>query len=153
MTFKHCAENGVTLHDCDITEWEFAEDITFVFEDGFDVFADCPQNDTGRHMHTGKSAVILKNAEFVSGEASLGNTYYGAGEGFGEAKTRTVSKEEMTQLELEVLDFKILPDSVFLECDAWKNDGEDAGFCEFEFSCEGVLFQWNEFTDDAWFQR
>lgn len=150
MTFKFCADSGVTLHDCDITGWIFAEDITFVFEDGFDVFADCPQNDTGRNKHTGKSAVILKNGSFVSGEASLGNTYYGVGEGFVNDRTRPVSQDEMTELELEVLDFKILPDSVFLECDAWK-DGGDAGFCEFEFSCDNVLFQWNEFTDDAWF--
>ncbi|MDE7230495.1 MAG: hypothetical protein K2N56_08460 [Oscillospiraceae bacterium] len=153
MTFRYCAESGVTLHDCDITEWVFAGDVTFVFEDGFDVFSDCPQNDTGRHKHTGRSAVVLKNGKFVSGEASFGNTYYGAGEGFPDSECRPVSKEEMTELELEVLDFKILPDSVFLECDAWKNNGEDAGFCEFEFSCEGVLFQWDEFTDDAWFQN
>lgn len=152
MSFKYSAENGVTLHDCDITGWIFDGDITIVFEDGFDVFSDCPQNGTGRHKHTGKSAVILKNGKFVSGEMSLENTYYGAGEGFGEAECRPVSKKEMAELELEVLDFKILPDSVFLECDAWKAD-EDAGFCELEFSCERVVFCWNDFTGDAWFQN
>lgn len=80
------SENGITLHDHEITEWIFGEDdITLVFE--------------------------------------------------------------------EVLDFKRLPDSVILECDAWnRKGGKDSGFCEVEFSCEEVLFCWNKFTSDAWFQ-
>ena len=73
MDFKYCAETGVTLHDCEISEWIFGEDITLVFEDGFDVFANCPENDTGRHKRTGKSAVILKSSGFISGKAYLAN--------------------------------------------------------------------------------
>ena len=141
MKFNFCADNGVTLHDCEITEWISGEDITMVFEDGFDVFADCPQNDTGRHKRTGKSAVILKNGGFVSGEISLENN-----------EANPVCQEELAELELEVLDFKVLPDSVILECDAWK-DGKDAGFCEMEFSCTKVVYCWNEFSGDAWFQK
>ena len=141
MDFKYCAETDITLHDCEIAKWIFTEDITMVFEDGFDVFADCPQNDTGRHKRTGKSAVILKNGGFVSGELSLENN-----------EVKSFSDNELTELELEILDFKILPDSVILECDAWK-DGKDAGFCELEFSCEKVLYCWNDYTDDAWFQK
>ena len=141
MSYKYNAESGVTLHDCEITEWIFGEDITMVFEDGFDVFADCPRNDTGRHKRTGKSAVILKNSSFVSGKTYLAND-----------EEKQVNKEELTKMEFDVLDFKILPDSVILECDAWE-DGSDAGFCELKFSCEKVLYCWNEFTDDAWFQK
>ena len=141
MIFKFCAETGVTLHDCEIGEWIFGEDITMIFEDGFDVFADCPQNDTGRHKRTGKSAVILKNAGFISGKAYLAND-----------EEMQVNKEHLSDMEFDVLDFKILPCSVIIECDAWK-DGKDAGFCELEFSCEKALYCWNEYIDDAWFQK
>ena len=141
MNFKITAESGVTLHDCEITEWIFGEDITMLFGDGFDVFEDCPQNDTGRHKRTGKAAVVLKSADFVSGKLYLENN-----------EEKQIDKNDLTELELEILDFKILPDSVILECDAWKNE-KDAGFCELEFSCEKVLYCWNEYTDDAWFQK
>lgn len=141
MDFKYCAETGVTLHDCSITEWILQEYITMVFEEGFDVFANCPQNDTGRHKRTGKSAVILKNSDFISGKVYLANN-----------EEKQLNKTEFTGLELDVLDLKILPDSVILACDAWK-DGKDAGYCEAELSCEKVLYCWNEYTDDAWFQK
>ena len=132
----------VTLHDHEITEFVFDEDITLIFEDGFDVFADCSLNKTGRHKQTGKAAVILKNSKFVSGFISSGFV------------DRHITQDELLQLELEVLDFRRLPDSVILECDAWSRDThKDAGFCEAEFSCTDVLFGWNEFTDDAWFQK
>lgn len=150
MNFRYRADTGVTLHDCDITEWIFDDDMTAVFEDGFDVFKDCPQNDTGHSKHTGKAAVVLKDGKFVKGEVSLGNTYYEAGEGFHEAECKPLALEEIPGLELEVLDFKIFTGGAVFMCDAWKN-GEDAGFCEIEFSCAAVEFQWNEFTDDAWF--
>lgn len=150
MNFKYHADTGVSLHDCGITEWVFGNDITAVFGDGFDVFKDCPQNGTGHSKRTGKAAVVMKNGKFVKGEVSLGNTYYAAGEGFPETECKPLSLEEIPERELEVLDFRILPDGAVFMCDAWKN-GEDAGFCEIEFSCESVEFRWNEFTDDAWF--
>lgn len=135
-------ESTITLHDHEITEWIFGEDITMIFEDGFDVFADCALNDTGRHKLTGKSAVILKNGKFVSGFISLG---------FVDIH---IALEELLKLDLEVLDFKRLPNGVVLDCDAWDREThKDAGFCEVEFSCKDVLFCWNEFTDDAWFQK
>lgn len=140
--FQADEDRGVTLHDHEITEWIFGEDITLIFEDGFDVFADCPQNDTGRHKQTGQAAVILKNGRFVSGIISF------------EGSERAISQDEISQLDLEVLDFRRLSDSVILECDAWSHDThKDAGFCELEFSCTDTLFYWNEFSGDAWFQK
>lgn len=135
-------ENGITLHDHEITEWIFGEDdIMLIFEEGFDVFKDCGINQTGRHKQTGKSVVILKKGRFVSGELSSGQDI------------KVISQDDLPDLELEVLDFKRLSDSVIFECDAWsRKGGKDIGFCEVEFSCEDVLFCWNEFTCDAWFQ-
>ena len=143
MDWKYKAdENGVTLHDHEITEWVFGEDVTLFFEDGFDVFADCPQNCTERHKQTGKSAVILRNGRFVSGFISSGFV------------DRHITSDELLHLDLEVLDFKRLPDGVILDCDAWSHETHrDAGFCEVMFSCSDVICCWNEFTGDAWFQK
>ena len=142
MDWKYKSDNfrGVSLHDCAISRWIFREDIVCEFEDGFDVFADNAQNSTGRHKRTGKSAVILKNAAFVSGELSDDNG------------TAAITRSDISGLELDVLDFKRFPDTVLFACDAFR-DGRDAGFCELEFSCSEVIYCWNDYTDDAWFQR
>lgn len=140
MEWKFTAETAVSLHDCEINEIIFSEDIILKFYEGFDVFADCPQNDTGKNMRTGKAAVILENAEFVSGELSLED----------EKETLKISADDLAELELEILDFRMLPESVLLECDAFQN-GEDAGFCEVEIACKNVRFCWNEFIEETWF--
>ena len=138
--YKSVCFRGVSLHDCAISGWISGGDTVVEFEDGFDVFADDPQNDTGRHKRTGKAAVVLKNAAFISGELSDNND------------TGTLAESDIAGLELDVLDFKRFPDSVLFACDAFRN-GRDAGYCELEFSCSDVIFCWNDYTDDAWFQR
>lgn len=142
MDWKFKSDNfrGVSLHDCSISGWTRGEDTEVGFEDGFDVFANDRANDTGRHKRTGKAAVVLKNAALVSGELS------------GNNGTEALTEADIAGLELDVLDFKRLPDSVLFACDAFRN-GRDAGFCELEFACSGVIFCWNDYTDDAWFQR
>lgn len=138
MEWKYTADSAVSLHDCGISEIIFGEDVILMLDEGFDVFGDCPQNDTGKNMRTGKAAVILENARFISCEVSLDN------------ESQQIAADELSELELEILDFRKLPDSVLLECDAFRN-GKDAGFCEVEFACKGVRFCWNEFTEEAWF--
>ena len=142
MDWKYKSDNfrGVSLHDCSISGWICGKDTVVEFEDGFDVFSDNPENITGRHKRTGKSAVVLKNAAFISGELSDDNG------------TAALKQADIAGLELDVLDFKRFPDSVLIACDAFR-DGRDSGFCELEFSCSEVLYCWNDYTDDAWFQR
>ena len=143
MGWRHTIDifGSVTLHDCEISCWIFGENITCVLEGCFDVFADNPQNNTGRHKRTGRAEVVLKKAGFVSGELSK-----------DEGETKLLTKDDLSELELDVLDFKRLPGSVIFCCDAFKN-GRDSGYCELEFSCSEVIYCWNEYTDDAWFQR
>ena len=140
MGWKFTANGAVSLHDCEISEIIFGEDVILMFDDGFDVFGDCPQNGTYKNMRTGKAAVILENARFISGEISLDD----------EEKSRKITADELAELELDILDFREFPESVMLECDAFQDD-KDAGFCEVEIACNGVRFCWNEFTEEAWF--
>ena len=138
--YKSGIFRGVSLHDCEISGWVIGEDTVVRFEDGFDVFAENPENSTGRHKRTGKAAVVLKKAAFISGKLSDDNG------------TAALTEDSITDLELDVLDFKRLPDSVLFACDAFRN-GRDAGFCELEFSCADVIYCWNGYTGDAWFLR
>lgn len=42
MEWKFTAESAVSLHGCGISEIIFGEDSILMFDDGFDVFGDCP---------------------------------------------------------------------------------------------------------------
>lgn len=133
---------SVSLHDCDLTEClSEADGLSLIFESGFDVFAENPLNETGRHKRTGKAAVTLKNGRFLRG------TLYTS-----EKEEKPLREEDIAAVEPEILDFKRYPDSVLLACDAWCQDHGHC-YCQIEFACSGVAFCWNEFTDDAWFQK
>lgn len=143
MDWKYRSDDcrSVSLHDCDITEClSEADGLSLIFESGFDVFAENPLNETGRHKRTGKSAVALKNGRFLQG------TLY-----ISDKEEKPLCEEDIAAVEPEILDFKRYPDSVFLACDVWSED-YGACYCQIEFACSGVTFCWNEFTDDAWFQ-
>lgn len=132
---------SVSLHDHTLTECLSDDgELLLIFEHGFDVCAENPLNDTGRHKHTGKAAVALENGRFLEGTLYVSQT-----------EEKQLYEEEIAELTIDVIDFKRYPDSVFLACDAWIAD-HDVCYCQIEFACAGVEFCWNEFTDDAWFQ-
>lgn len=131
----------VSLHDHSLTEClHNGDELLLMFEDGFDVCAENPLNDTGRHKHTGKAAVALENGRFLEGTLFISKT-----------EEKPLREEEIAAVEPEIKDFTRYPDSVFLACEAWHAE-HGVCYCQIEFACTGVEFCWNEFTDDAWFQ-
>lgn len=149
MDWKYCSEDwqSVSLHDHSLTECLHNGEELLMFEDGFDVCAENPLNDTGRHKRTGKAAVALKNGRFVSGALSLDTAPYSEDKGFA-GECRPVTEDELSELEFEVLDFSIEDGEVVFFGESWKH----RNLCDLKFSCETTVFCWNEFTDDAWFQ-
>lgn len=137
---------SISLHDCDISGFVFGDDIELMFEDGFDVTAENPLNETGRHKRTGKAAVLLKGGKFISAE------YPAYEDGNGDTvPAEEIAQSELPQLELEVYDIDGYENGIVtFACFAWAND---MAFCVIKMSCERLLFCWNEFADDAWFQR
>lgn len=137
---------SISLHDCDISEFVFGDDITLIFEDGFDVAAPNPLNETGRHKRTDKAAVLLKGGRFISAEYPSyedknGNT----------VPANAIAQSELPSLELEVYGIDGYENGVLtLACYAWRDEME---FCRLRLLCKELLFCWNEFTDDAWFQK
>ena len=138
--------NSVSLHDCDISDFVYGGDIELIFENGFDITAENPLNDTRRHKRTGKAAVLLKggkllSAEYPSYEDENGKT----------VPAKEIAQSELPSLELEVYDIDDYENGVVaFTCFAWVNNMK---FCRIKFYCDELLFCWNEFTDDAWFQR
>lgn len=151
MNWKYITESDeVSLHDCIVTEWLFGEDITLNFEDGFDVCRTNPLNDTGRHKRTGESAVILKNAKFISAELPA----------------YTVTHSDKTTEEIPATELTFDETAKFADAEILSSDYENGvftleGMAEIHhgdyffrvlLSCDKPLYCWNEFTDDAWFQ-
>ena len=147
MDWKFVSDDidSISLHDCDISEYIFGEDIALIFEDGFDVAAPNPLNETGRHKRTGKAAVVLKGGKFLLAEYP---SYEDRDKGIVPAEK--IDRSEFAALDLEVYCFYYENGVLTLECVVWKP--KDRSFCSVMLSCDELLFCWNEFTDDAWFQ-
>ncbi len=151
MDWKFASDDidSISLHDCDISAFEFGEDIVLMFEDGFDVAALNPLNETGRHKRTGKAAVVLKNGRFISAEHPSYEDRDGS-----IVPAKKIKQSELSALDLEVYGFEEFENGVLtLACYAWSPKGGRTAFCHVKLSCDGLLFCWNEFTDDAWFQE
>lgn len=138
----HC--ESISLHDYDITNIEINEDVTLNFADGFDVCAENPLNDTGRHKHTGKAAVVLKNGEFLSAECP---SYEENGE---KIPAENISLDELLTLNSEIYSFDFENGVFTLEC---LIHNAQRTFFKARFKCDKPVFCWNEFTEDAWFQE
>lgn len=149
----HTSDNRISLHDHCITSITFTKDIILHFEDGFDVLTVNNSNTTGRHKLTGCAAVILRNGRYLYGSFE-GPTVDKDGNKF-EIPAVQITQQEIEKFEIEVLSYQIeIKDSTlslmgFLDV---KARTLNSPFCSLTFSCNEILYCWNEFVDDAWFQ-
>lgn len=151
MDWKFMSDDvdSISLHDCDISEYIFGGDIALIFNDGFDVAAPNPLNATGRHKRTGKAAVLLKNGKFISAEYPSYEDKNG-----DTVPASEIAQSELSAHELEVFGIDGYENGVLtLACYDWSPTGGRTAFCRLKLSCDELLFCWNEFTDDAWFQE
>lgn len=132
-------DDQISLHDHSISDIHFGMDIILLFDDGFDVTRNNIKNKTGRHKRTGSASVILHNGIYMRGTKFLSND-----------TEKNVYKEEVSNIDLEVLEFSFDRDNGKVEIfgDAW----DECLFCKLEFKASEVSYCWNEFVDDAWFQ-
>ena len=140
MNWKVITEDTeISLHDHVITDVEIGKDIILYFEDGFDVTRENACNNTGRHKLTGNAAVVLQNATFIEVIKYLADN-----------AEKRVALEELRDLEFEMLKFTEDNEKqeVVIFGDAW----DECAFSKLVFWASGVLYCWNEFVDDAWFQ-
>jgi len=147
-----------SLHDHSIDEIQpSGNDILLIFKGGFDIYSTHPLNDTGKHKHTTASQIILRNASFTQG--SLYRWDWQDAE--TEQKEFDLAWLIKSPYNFEILDsvlnFKAEDETVALygrlvlplyEPD-YKWAEEQANL---SFSCNGVVFCWNDYSGDAWFE-
>ena len=151
--YESCDIENISLHDHSIDAiQESGNNILLIFNDGFDVAKTHPLNDTGKFKHTATSQIILKNAKLHSGIMYRWSW---------QKKMREQEEIKFTHFSLsgysfEVLDwrlnFKAENGTVKLCGNMFSEDVLENGYSELEFSCDDVLFCWNDYSEDAWLE-
>ena len=144
---------NISLHDNFIDKIQAeGNDILLIFDEGFDVVKTHPLNDTGKSKRTTTSQIILRNAKFLKGII-----YYWT------QKDKQTEQESIdlewlmnSTCSFEVLDwalnFKMEDGVVLLKgIMCWENSPKKE-YSQIEFSCHDVLFCWNDYSEDAWFE-
>lgn len=153
----------ISLHDCMISEIVQTEAaIVLNFADGFDVTCNHSLNHTGRHKRTGPAAVILQHGHFEEGSFNSGGTQQ-ISMVDGVIVERIIPEIALSEqaffkkITFEVLSFtwEAAQKHFLLFGLNWTNDGPacQEEYCEIRLSCEHVVYCWNEFVANAWFQQ
>ena len=145
--FQSSDHEYISLHDHVVDAIISGEnDIILVFNDGFDVTKTHPLNDTQKAKHTTEAQIILKAAHFVRGEVNY--TVHQEGK---EAYAVNRTADFSTLIE-DFKGFKVCTFEVkggMLELLGVLKDE----FTELSFSCTDIVFCWNDYSGDAWFER
>jgi len=141
--FESNDHQDIELHDNFINKI-IVEDgnILLVFSDGFDVVKTHPLNNTQKSKHTTESQITLLNAQFIKGNVFIRKD-----------EKREFDYSELTKrfVHFMVSQFKIENDELYLfgNLDA---DGLKSEAAEIWFYCSDVIFCWNDYSSDAWFE-
>ena len=151
--YESCDLENISLHDNFIDKIQTERnDILLIFNEGFDVVKTHPLNDTGKSKRTTASQIILRNSKFSKGIIH-----------HSERQKKRSEQEEIdfawllnSTCYFEVLDwvlnFKVEAGVVSLKGNmCWENSPKRE-YSELEFSCSDVLFCWNDYSEDAWFE-
>lgn len=153
-------DDEISLHDCVVTKKIFGENITLCFEDGFDVCSENILNNTGKHKRSSSSQVVLTNAKLEKFYISAYKTT-----DYENNSEQTFPEimlgldEFIYSYQIDVLDFdtsklqekhKI---TLFGTFHSSEKSECDAQTCYAEISCDQVIYNWNDYSFDAWFQE
>ncbi|MCL2368273.1 MAG: hypothetical protein FWC72_04695 [Oscillospiraceae bacterium] len=146
--YESCDFETISLHDHYIDEIRLDDkNILLVFDEGFDIVKTHALNDTGKSKRTTASQVILRDGTLTKG---IVLRYIGA------EKRGTEEEIDLTWLlnfthGIEVHSFNVEDSSFFLYSHEiqWEDKMD---FLTLEFSCSEVLFCWNDYSEDAWFE-
>ena len=152
--YESCDIENISLHDHFIDEVQTdGNDILFTLNEGFDVVKTHPLNNTGKSKRTTASQIALKNSKFIKGTIHHWK--------WQEKENR---QEEIdlawflnSACSFKVLDwtlnFKAEDGTVLLNGIMYWESSPKGEYSELEFSCRDVLFCWNDYSEDAWFEE
>ena len=136
--------DNISLHDHLIDEILFqGDDILLIFFNGFDVIKTHPLNGTGKSKHTSKAQIILKCAKFATGIAHSPQN---------EKREVDISNFTSQFSGFEVLDHKVENKKLILSGNLHANPVSLFEYTELSFYYADIIFCWNDYTTDAWFE-
>ena|GEM_PF-1218566 len=144
----------ISLHDHAIDEIVTIDnDILLTFNDGFDVICTHPLNDTEKSKHTTTSQIILKNAFFVGGEVdyAVEITKQKANEAYSVHRSFNFSTLLDVFVDFTVLQFDVVS-GVFSLHGLLNSKYDSCEYANLRFNCSDVVFCWNDYSEDAWFE-
>jgi len=135
--------DNISLHDYLIDELLLKDnDIILILHNGFGVLKTHSLNDTGQSKRTSKAQIVLKGARLLSGKMYLHG---------GEEREFSISMVTSQFLGFEIFDVEI-------ECNMFVLAGRllenPIGLCdcaELSFHFNDVVFCWNEYVSNTWF--
>ena len=142
-TFESDNHQDISLHDNLFNEIVVKKnDIFLIFNDGFDILKSHPLNDTQKSKHTTKSRINMVNAHFIKGNAFINSN-----------QTYEFDFQALINgfSHFEVLQFKMENNVLYLFGNL-AADGRENEVVEVWFSCSNVIFSWNDYSSDAWFE-
>jgi len=146
--YESCDWENIALHDNVIDRICLnGNDILLVFDDGFDVVKTHHLNDTGKSKHTTASQIILKNGVLKKGIVFRD---------VGKDKQRQEEKIDLSwlmnfPLGIDVARFKVENNVLILDSYKITYDNK-VDFLTIEISSSDVLFCWDDYSSDAWFE-
>lgn len=144
-------ERTISLHDNIITEWESGDGcITLIFDRGFDVGDDNENNRTGRHLHTGRSAIILRGGEFRGAEKPRHQIIV-PGKPVEDIPAHPVENCEYYNTSwFMVMSYEYKPENGMFHISGL--DCRNYGDINLAFKCSEIVFLWNGYNGNAWFE-
>lgn len=165
QAWRFQSEDGdtISLHDCLIRGFKEMEGhILLHVADGFDVASSNSLNHTRRHKHTGPAVVVLCHSRFQKGAFNSGGIKETSWKD-GVLQERTLAEIEMTEkmlkqaFTIEVLSstWDAAQEHFLIFGQGWAEDEPNVKeqFCEIGFICKRVVYCWDNFVEDAWFQQ
>jgi hypothetical protein len=151
MRYKYASSDcyeHISLHDNIINKIILekkrhdTKNIALIFDEGFDVVKTHFLNDTGKSKHTSSSRIDLVNAHFLYGEVYCHNQEK---QQIDIALLLDESSEfEVLEVHREENNLKLMG---IIKTAEFKNE-----FAALSFSCDEVIFSWNDYSSDAWFE-
>jgi|GEM_PF-5935140 hypothetical protein len=138
----------INMHDCIVTEWERGDGyIALIFGGGFCVNDGSEHNRTGRHLLTGRSALVLRGGALISAEIDRSNVKQSA---------IALDPTGCYGHDVEVIGWKYnLENKIFyingiLMITIKESVCPVTNLC---FSCEAVIYCWNDYAGDVWYEN
>lgn len=149
------AANTINLHDCIVTEWEHGDGyIALIFGGGFCVNDGNEHNRTGRHLLTGRSALVLRGGALISAEIPEYEVPKN-----GELEKRPavmLTSADCDGPSIEVISWKYdaVAGNFFINGQLHRDiKGYRCPLINLCFSCKEVFYCWNDYTGDAWYEE